>query len=648
MFESICIRPNFEAPPLAQLDLGLLAESMLFYQRVDVVLNRLAVHQLIRAIGPQTLVEAAESGLVTFSYWNQTDAVFHRKGKATGQNFVLGMAEFQYPIEQEVASAIEGLVGRSRKAQRLADRLLLQVSPVTLDHESVHKCATDDALSGEYASDVFRAAIEFLAPKYRIPASLLCDVRPLGEDGVTVRTNIDWKRASRLREVGGGPITVPSILSLLVITQLDLELASRFGGDLITNPLSERIIRLKSEQLFERAAAADGVRREFQEFLLEDANAVREAVNSGARSFADVLSVAQKTRSFRSWLSTVEPDANVIREYWRKSREKSWLDAVPAKTARWLLVTGGGALIGAAVGGPVGTIAGPVLGTGDFLQDAVRAGWKPNQFAEGHLQEFASLPTTSRRSGPALARRDVPLDETWLVLPGAEGPITQEQMDEYQTVLREIWDLLNRVNGMFPEKYGGARSSANPVGKTIARGRAALVSRGRGENEPDVQVAADGLRTALELLMRGLLIVHRRAIAGVNNTTGTSNVEATRRVLRRANPDYWPQPVLEERIADRGIQLRAPVVSYLAEGDWPEAYGFVTRLVDVVDPCQGTADAEGTRQKLFDLGWQIRNLVTHHKIELNDEYLLVAGAFRVSSRLVDLQVRLTRSVPTVP
>ena len=146
--------------------------------------------------------------------------------------------------------------------------------------------ATDDALNGEYASGVFRAAIEFWAPKYRMPASLLCDVRPAGEDGVAVRTNIDWKRASRLREVGGGPITVASLLSLLVTTQLDLELASRFGGDLITNPLSERIIRLKSEQLFDRAAAADGVRREFQEFLLEDAQAVREAVNSGARSFA--------------------------------------------------------------------------------------------------------------------------------------------------------------------------------------------------------------------------------------------------------------------------------------------------------------------------------------------------------------------------
>src|ERR1035441_1088935 len=100
LFESICIRPNFEAPPLAQLDLGLLAESMLFYQRVDVILNRLAVHQLIRAVGPQTLVDVAESGLLTFSYWNQTDAVFRDKGNAAGQRFVLGMAEFQFPIEQ--------------------------------------------------------------------------------------------------------------------------------------------------------------------------------------------------------------------------------------------------------------------------------------------------------------------------------------------------------------------------------------------------------------------------------------------------------------------------------------------------------------------------------------------------------------------
>jgi len=66
MFETICIRNQYKSND--PIDLGFLAEAMLFYQQVRVVGNHVALKQLVKQCGAEALVELLKSGFLKISY----------------------------------------------------------------------------------------------------------------------------------------------------------------------------------------------------------------------------------------------------------------------------------------------------------------------------------------------------------------------------------------------------------------------------------------------------------------------------------------------------------------------------------------------------------------------------------------------------
>ena len=65
MFERICFDQRSGWFPL---DLGPLAEAMIFYGRVQVIANRAVLTRLAERVGPTDLVRLAESELVELRY----------------------------------------------------------------------------------------------------------------------------------------------------------------------------------------------------------------------------------------------------------------------------------------------------------------------------------------------------------------------------------------------------------------------------------------------------------------------------------------------------------------------------------------------------------------------------------------------------
>ena len=64
----------------------------------------------------------------------------------------------------------------------------------------------------------------------------------------------------------------------------------------------------------------------FQDFVLDDARAVSEAINSGARSFSELIPIIQKATRFKKWIADKEPDAQLAKDYFREVTADTWVD----------------------------------------------------------------------------------------------------------------------------------------------------------------------------------------------------------------------------------------------------------------------------------------------------------------------------------
>jgi len=101
------------------------------------------------------------------------------------------------------------------------------------------------------------------------------------------------------------------------------------------------------------------------------------------------MSVLKKSRDFKKWLSGVDPDQDLIKNYYAEVTKKTIVDKLPGKSVRWGIFTGAGLIADAVPTGGIGTVIGLGLGALDkFYLDKLITGWKPSQFIEEEVKEI--------------------------------------------------------------------------------------------------------------------------------------------------------------------------------------------------------------------------------------------------------------------
>ena len=192
-------------------------------------------------------------------------------------------------------------------------------------------------------------------------------------------------------------MTPAIILSQILNALGDLHIGAMYTAELATDPASEALIRQKcSVILAGRDRRAEAIAA-FQTLAVSNARAIREAVNTGQRDFRDVLALLESADRFRSWLREQEPTAELVHEYIERLAERTWVETLPAKIARWAVASGAGFALGGL--GPEGAAISSGLGAVDmFLLERFVQGWRPSQFVDGNLREFVDnedLPSAS-------------------------------------------------------------------------------------------------------------------------------------------------------------------------------------------------------------------------------------------------------------
>jgi hypothetical protein len=393
MFESICIKRqnDFTGNPI---DLGFLAEALLFYQHVHVVADADILKLLLRACGTDVLLELLQAGTMTMTYLeNGTGIRTHEKDTLREKHEFITWEFPGYRLQNIAPQVLQELTGKPGKGRRLAQRFLALIKPVRFLQGASGE-AVLDLQDGEYVRTAISALLTHFVPEYSQTSPLMFAVV---QEGTFFRliTNVDFEIVNRFYNSRVPPtqnsITAPLLLGVLAASREDVRSASEIAADLAVPPSHSIVARCRFDEILRKRTQSRQAISEFQDFALKDGRAIAEAVNSGSRNMADVLRLVDKASKFKEWVKNQPEDARLREEYSRELMKLSWADQLPAKSFRWAIFTAAATTIGLLASPAVGAAAGAVLSASDtFLVDRLIKGWRPNHFVQGPLVEFLS------------------------------------------------------------------------------------------------------------------------------------------------------------------------------------------------------------------------------------------------------------------
>lgn len=385
-----------------KFDVGLLAETLLFYSDVLLLLDRGSLHLMMDILDQDTILRLVNEFDLKLSYHREAFGAITRTTNGLAvhnfNDFKVGGLKGKkiHSVHEEIEDVIVRKLGSNRQVRQFAKKLIDKTSSHILKREdsaSLIEAARSDILDARYTQDASNAAISILSPSIVIdPRWRFCAV-DLGEEGFIIDTNIDFNFLNTAyKKVPGqedGSLTESLIASYIFGARVDSYFASSYMSGYVCDPLSSALMKRKFLELIRRRERDVAELDLFQEKVLPEGRKVREVINSGEALFVDILPVIQEGRKFKGWLEARNPDESLLNEYFSEISKPSWIQKLPGKTFRFITTSGLGFAAAAAFSPVVRTLAELGLTAIDsFFIDRLLNGWRPNQFVDGSLTNF--------------------------------------------------------------------------------------------------------------------------------------------------------------------------------------------------------------------------------------------------------------------
>jgi hypothetical protein len=242
-----------------------------------------------------------------------------------------------------------------------------------------------------YTKSVIVDTIKYYNPNIEISVNDIHYEWKKVEGGFLFQTNINYEEINKQipNNPTGEMINPRGIVLNILETRGDMHLAASLNSEIATTALNTSLMKIKFKDIYEKTTRNLDNIFQFNDFTLNDGYAIREAINSGERSFKQFMAVLEKANRFKEWLENINDDKNIIKEYHLAVTQQTWVDKLPSKAVRWSFFTGAGLALDIAFAGGLGTAVGTGLSIADaFLLDKLLKGWRPNAFVETQLKKF--------------------------------------------------------------------------------------------------------------------------------------------------------------------------------------------------------------------------------------------------------------------
>jgi hypothetical protein len=403
MFELATIRRPFGPSPLAGIDPGLVAEALLFYGQTHLVLDRSTLSGLLQSIGADNLLRLLKSGYARATYVREQEGIVALPGLYPTYSFVQiplaghatgARATFESDVKEQVVRT--GVTDGD--AKRITREFLRLVPPSKL---------TGPLISGPTFPNTFADEIRKhpdLLPQVRIlvdhflPGSQAANISKfylseVGPGRFFLNTDLNWNAAAAdyANRYGTAHSKFdPSwVLSNLFTSHIELAMASKYGSDLLTASLFETLIVQRCSTLMQHRAQNSAEILEFSRQELGGGHAIREAINSGKRSFGEFLDILDRAAKFKDMLKEVNPDVGLAKTYYQEVTKDTWIDQLLPKSFRFGFFFAAGAIAEGLMATGVGMAASLGISAFDqFVLNKIARGWRPNTFVQNVLEPF--------------------------------------------------------------------------------------------------------------------------------------------------------------------------------------------------------------------------------------------------------------------
>jgi hypothetical protein len=222
VFQKITLQQQKVTDSANPLDLGFLAEAMLFYETVEVLANRVSLTQLVRQIGPELLLEFLKCNHLRLRFEKNFTGVYTENSGTAAEQHALTVFEIsgQDLLDVLRPAAVEA-VRMEGKGRRLALKLADQIQDTPIDSRLADRTAADLFQKNYVHASVLTILRQYI-PAEALPAHLRFEIIPVEEKKFRVDTNLDLNRLNDLyhRVV---PISHSSLSPAYILPNLDGE-----------------------------------------------------------------------------------------------------------------------------------------------------------------------------------------------------------------------------------------------------------------------------------------------------------------------------------------------------------------------------------------------------------------------------------------
>lgn len=146
---------------------------------------------------------------------------------------------------------------------------------------------------------------------------------------------------------------------------------------------------MKFENIFDNAKINKEHISSFQKIALPNYKDIASVINSGEKTFGDLITLIEKAEKFKAWKKELNTEVDFIEEYSKAISDEGWVNKLPSKLGRFVIFEGAGLLLDVFGAGGLGTAAAITISAADsFLLNSLVKKWKPNQFIKGEYKKF--------------------------------------------------------------------------------------------------------------------------------------------------------------------------------------------------------------------------------------------------------------------
>jgi hypothetical protein len=388
MLENICIIHN-EKENIA--DIGLIAESLLFYDTVHLVASMDTIPLLLQHCEVSHIKDLVQSDRLKIYYReNHLGAFSMKMPDGREVNDVPLISSPNHSLEYYLYRSFF-LASKRKGYSRRMTRKLIDLFDVIKYDSGISDVIRGDLDQESYVKESIVQSIKFFNPDCQITPDDFDYRKTPTKQGFFFETDLNFDEINHSLKIGGKQNKILSNSSFILNIQEvrgDMQLASKLDSDLLTSELRSNIIKLKFSSIFEQTESNQSDIHQFCDVVLDEGNAIREAVNSKEKKFVDFLKLLAKADKFREWKTELSDNTSILKEYYKQTTEKTWIERLPGKGFRWSVFTGLG-IAANLISGGLGTAIGLALNAGDtFLVDRTMKGWKPNAFIDKDLKRY--------------------------------------------------------------------------------------------------------------------------------------------------------------------------------------------------------------------------------------------------------------------